>query len=286
MNGYYVTGVEDDALYGASPLAFRAYHLLRSVMDYQTGIVGRQRRISYQMLMEALETHTPRGQGVQITRPTLKEVRVALDSLLRTGLLAREPEPFVFYLPLASTVEVRQKQTGQSEGMAGEAKNNEKPATCEQTGQVAPGKQGIHQCTKKSMSTVAAAAGTPAAVDNTPGHIAAEFLGQLSKRLGYPILHRHDDPRLAAWVESGLTFEALESAALAARAARQRDNNPAPLNPGYIAAFLPCPDAWQQTWSGIVAKGQQLGISQQPGEQAQVFRARVLAAAENSPEAA
>lgn len=280
MKGYYVTEQEDDALYGVSPLAFRIYHLLRSVMDLRTGIVGKVRRISYKMLSESCETHTPRGQGVQITSPTVKEIRVAMDALLRAGMLIREPEPFVFLLPLASTAKVQAFQTGQSEGTTAQPSNPHGYSIYSQTGHENEGKQGAHRCTVYCLSTESAAAVNSSPVDNSAGQIAAAFLAQLSKTLGYPIQHRHDDPRLAEWVESGLTFEALEAAATAAKEARQRDNNPAPLNPGYIAAFLPDPNAWQQSWRGIVSKGQSLGLTQQPGEQAQVFRARVLAASE------
>ena len=100
----------------------------------------------------------------------------------------------------------------------------------------------------------------------------------LSKKLGYPIAHKHGDPKLAKWVEDGLTFDALETAVRAAKEARQRDGNPAPLNPGYIASFLAQPDDWHATWSGIVAKGQTMGIEQQAGEQCPNFKQRVLMA--------
>jgi hypothetical protein len=53
----------------------------------------------------------------------------------------------------------------------------------------------------------------------------------------YSIAHKHGDPKLAQWVEDGLTFDALETAVKAARNARQRDVPP-PLNTGYIA-YIP-----------------------------------------------
>jgi hypothetical protein len=113
-------------------------------------------------------------------------------------------------------------------------------------------------------------------VDNSPGKLAAEFLHRLSQRLGYPITHRPNDPLLARWSEEGLSFSVLEQAVKAAREARNRDQSCAPLNPGFIAAFLAPPDDWRTTWSGIVGQGKALGIVQQPGELAPYFKARVF----------
>lgn len=128
------------------------------------------------------------------------------------------------------------------------------------------------------MSTPHTAALTLAAVDNSAGKIAADFLDRLSKTLGYPILHRYNDPILTQWVEAGLTFAELEAAVIAAKAARDRDNNRAPLNPGYIAAFLPGTEDWRHSWSGICAKGAALGITPKTGEAGPTYKARVLAA--------
>jgi len=131
--------------------------------------------------------------------------------------------------------------------------------------------------------SVAATAGAPRPVDNSPGQIAAALLDRLSKRLGYPILRRVDDPLLARWVEADIRVEALENAVLAAIAARRRDGNRAPLNPGYIDAFLtaeaPPPQArWWGSWSGIEAQGATLGLTQAEGEAAPAFKQRVFAA--------
>lgn len=283
MNGYYVCSAESQALRGLSLLARAVYHALRERMDISSCTVGKYRPISYQMLSEECATEIPKGRGYQIVTPTRKELRTAIERLESADLLRRLAEDApVFLLYQALIGNVRPKRTGPKQGQLDHIPSRGKQKDFQQTGPLHSPEPGTHLRSENALSTPPAAARSSSAVDNSPGRIAAGFLDLLSKRLGYPILHRHDDPRLAEWVESGLTFEALEVATLAAREARQRDNNPAPLNPGYIAAFLPDPNAWQQTWQGIVAKGQQLGITQQPGEQAQVFRARVLAAAEEA----
>lgn len=278
--GIFITAAELDAMRGTSDLAARLYPVLRRHMDYGTGLVGKHRRISYQGLREECETVIPRGAGWQRNQPTIKALRVALSGLFRHGLVEPAGE-FVFSLPLAFTASARPKQTGQSAGTVDNSANAQLERVPGHTGQGHPPQTGhTSKVKEKHPFGVAAASGTPGAVDKSAGGIAADFLVKLSQKLGYPILHRHDDPRLAAWVESGLTFDALESAVIAAKAARERDGNRAPLNPGYIAAFIGQPDDWRQTWSGIVAKGESLGLTQAPGEPAPAFKARVFAAAD------
>lgn len=103
--------------HGPGPVASMAYFVLRSMMDFATGIVGKPRRISLAQLGAYLETEITRGAGVQIERPTEKAVRVALGKLERAGLIRRIPgKEIVFLLPLALTGQIRPKQTGQEQG--------------------------------------------------------------------------------------------------------------------------------------------------------------------------
>lgn len=112
-----ITAEEIDALHGVGPLSFQAYVLLRTWMDYGTGITGRSRPISLAMLRAYCETHTPRGAGVQITAPSEKEVRTALARLHRVGLLRRLPgDRLAFRLPLAAVACARPNQTGHGAG--------------------------------------------------------------------------------------------------------------------------------------------------------------------------
>ncbi len=281
MNGIYITLKEFDALRGASDLAVRVYIVLRRWMDIATGTVGRQRYISYQMLAEECETAVPKGAGWQRIQPTRKELRVVLASLERAALLRRLADDApVFLLPKALTAEARANQTGPEQGQPAHPAKPCLVSVSSHTGPIHRPEQGTHQRSEKSMSTSPAAALILPVVDNSAGKVAADFLDRLSKRLGYPILHRHGDPLLAKWVEDGLTFDLLEAAVIAAKAARERDGNRAPLNPGYIAAFLPGENDWRQSWQGILAKGASLGIHPKTGESSPMFKARVLAAAQ------
>lgn len=109
---------ELETLIGAGPLAFQAYVLLRWWMDYRTGITGRQRPISLAMLAAYCETHTPRGAGLQIEKPTEKSIRGAIDRLERTGLLRRlSGTRLAFNLPMAAFASARPIQTGHGAGM-------------------------------------------------------------------------------------------------------------------------------------------------------------------------
>lgn len=103
------------------------------------------------------------------------------------------------------------------------------------------------------------------------------------------------NPDFRSWVDAGLT----EAEALAAvDIARVTKPAPESIAWAYLAKVLETqrqrakaakpaagatassdPMAWAATWSGIVAKGTELGLEQQPGEIAPDFRARVHAAA-------
>ena len=60
------------------------------------------------------------------------------------------------------------------------------------------------------------------------------------------------------------------------------------LNPPAATSALnrPSPAAlpWQASWSGIVAKGKELGLHQSEAEHPQAFKARVFEAAQMTPE--
>ncbi|GLT22735.1 hypothetical protein GCM10007933_21950 [Zoogloea oryzae] len=108
---------ELESLIGAGPLAFQAYVLLRWWMDYRTGITGRQRPVSLAMLAAYCETHTPRGAGLQIEKPTEKSIRCAIDRLQRIGLLRRlAGTRLAFSLPMAAIASARPIQTGHGAG--------------------------------------------------------------------------------------------------------------------------------------------------------------------------
>ncbi|AZV94476.1 YdaU family protein [Pseudomonas sp. S 311-6] len=112
------------------------------------------------------------------------------------------------------------------------------------------------------------------------------------------------DPRLSAWADRGITEGQLREAYDLAVADREIAGDTGPISAGFLDVFLAKlqqqanggkgsaldrqpkgaasssdPLAWAMTWSGIVAKGAELGLEQGPGEIAPDFKARVHAAA-------
>lgn len=277
MQGYYITQAEMRALGGCSPLAFRVYHFLRYRMDLHTGQTGAVYRVSYASMIEACQTQIPRGAGTQIVLPSQKEMRGALANLERAGLLKKSPEAFVFTLLLAK---ILPPQTGHS---AGKTVAAAKPRP---SGRRAPSRQpirriqGTYQQTGLKNQKKAAA---ESAVDKSASPDTPALLDQFAQQIGYPI--KHHPASVARLMAHRPSPEQLATAILAAVAARKRDQNPAPLNPGFIACFLHAPPKphtprrhWQDSWSGIVAHAQTLGIHQRQDEHPQAFRARVIGA--------
>ncbi len=100
---------EDEAL---DYLPWRAQVLylrgLRRFMDYETGVVGISRRISYKMLQELLEVRPRQGSTEPACRPTRDVVRAIFKMLESVGLICRVESggsvlQLVFKLPLADT---------------------------------------------------------------------------------------------------------------------------------------------------------------------------------------
>jgi hypothetical protein len=271
--GIFITRDELVATRGLSDRATRLYWVLRSLMDYATGIVGKSRRISYQALKEECEVLTPKGKGYQRTQPTEKALRCALAGLERAGL-AETIGPLVFRLVRAQTAQARPNRTGREQGAVERAANPCQQGDAVRTGQDETAERGAPLRVKEVPKSTAPVK----PVDNFAGAglAAANFLNLLSKKLGYPIAHNQNDLRLAQWGLEGVSAESLELAAVSAIKARQRDGNRAPLNPGFIGAFLAQATDWRETWSGIVGKGKALGIEQQPGELAPYFKIRVF----------
>ncbi|MBM3114262.1 hypothetical protein [Jeongeupia naejangsanensis] len=114
-----ISDAERTALEYLDPFDFKLYVLgLRWHMDYQTGIVGRARGISYQSLSEAVESHPEACSRAKAVKPTEKRLRCALERFERLGLVVRKHDPkhLVFSLPLATLADVRPKSEGQMKG--------------------------------------------------------------------------------------------------------------------------------------------------------------------------
>ncbi|NEV63998.1 hypothetical protein [Thiorhodococcus minor] len=92
------------ALTGQRPELWQLYILLRTLMDYHTGLVGANRRISWRSLQEAL--YVEPGQGLEGTgTPTKAKIRRLAEGLARAGLLCNRSalKQLIFFLPLAAT---------------------------------------------------------------------------------------------------------------------------------------------------------------------------------------
>ena len=137
---FVVTASEMAAMHGAGPLAGFIYAHLRQWMDYGTGVVGRTRAISLAMLSAYAETHTPRGQGTEITQPSEKMIRTAIERLVRAGLLRRLPgDRLCFWLPLAQTAHPRPNQTGRDAGAESSTEPGAVEAMCHKATEHEPG---------------------------------------------------------------------------------------------------------------------------------------------------
>lgn len=108
-----------------------------------------------------------------------------------------------------------------------------------------------------------------------------------------------NDPRIAAWIEAGVTGLQIAEAYALAVLDRDATDDPGPIGPGFLDIFVakvlhpptansavngkrPAPAdplIWATTASGITAKGAEFGIVQEAGEIFPAFKARVHAAA-------
>ncbi len=105
MSAIKLTQEELQALTGLPSLALRVYILgIRPYMDYRTGLVGVQRRISWQSLREAC--HVEPHQGLTDTgTPSKSAVRRSVDWLNRSGLTVEctQGKRLIFHCPMAHT---------------------------------------------------------------------------------------------------------------------------------------------------------------------------------------
>lgn len=293
---YVVTAEEMEALFGVGPLAFMVYMWLRSWMDFRTGVVGFTRALSREMLCTYCETHTPRGQGVQMSKPTLKQLRGALDALIRQGLLIRrDTELLVFRMPMARVDNVRPLQTGPSEGrVQGRDFSSSDAGLRGEQGRGFSANRADNGLSESAACQLnAAAAGIPArdpsseplsaaaaseSVDNSVEREmsqadarAALLMALLDK---HHVRVRSDQAGVVeSWVKRGVTDRVLLNAIGKAKTIRQRESSDAPLNLGLINVVLadfkppkktekqPAESDWRANSAGIYAKARQLGMA-------------------------
>ncbi|WP_035060595.1 hypothetical protein [Andreprevotia chitinilytica] len=108
--------LDDDemtAVFQGGPLAIAVYLLLRRWMDYATGTVGVERSVAVAKLCDHLGHDIPRGKGFEHKKPSVQNVRTALEWLKKNNVIQQvaSGERVVFFLRLAMTRSVRPKQT-------------------------------------------------------------------------------------------------------------------------------------------------------------------------------
>ncbi len=108
------------------PHEARSLYLLyiRPHMDYLTGVVGVQRRVSYQMFQEHLEVVRPRGSTEADYKPSKQQVRTLIEHLVRVTLLVKLPtkkrnDAMLFKLPLACAGVIRPNEEQQRSNREG-----------------------------------------------------------------------------------------------------------------------------------------------------------------------
>lgn len=236
-----LTDREVDGLFGIGPLGALLYLSLRAVMDYHDGTAGRSTPISLNGLAMAAETHTARGRGVQITRPSEKEVRNALAKLERNGLLRRLPgDRLAFSLPLALTAYARPIQTGHIAGTV----------LSTQPGTAQPASTLVMQATP----------GTDAAAQQRPNraHIKVQENQNPTARPAAPV-----DNASPAGIAQTLTQAWFPT------------GRPQKAKPGFAEGARATPQASAEE-SRLLAIGRQKGVDPRPGESWSEFAARLF----------
>lgn|GEM_PF-6073172 len=102
MSAFQINDEEWAALVEEPGDIFLAYCAIRRAMDYRTGIAGRVKRISEQMLSEVLYVAPLRGRH-ESGSPTRQRVRSVIARLGSLGALV-QVGPMVFELPLATRI--------------------------------------------------------------------------------------------------------------------------------------------------------------------------------------
>ena len=112
MEGIYLTNDELQVLSRCSGVAVKCYLRMRARMDLLTCVVGLRTGISYQALREWSAEAVEKGAGEREDMPSMRNVRTAVEQLIRRGLLVRTlPKGLVFRCVLARTPEIRSKRT-------------------------------------------------------------------------------------------------------------------------------------------------------------------------------
>lgn len=302
MKGIYVTQVEIEALHGTGPLATCAYLWLRSWMDLRTGVVGESRPISLGMLRAYCETHVAKGQGVQIVQSSERNIRTALEGLVRVGLIHRlAGDCLVYRLAKAQLVPLvpgipDANLTGDPDAKPDTVDNPRSAA--HRLGSLRAGRpfrtpiptSGRPPFPTHNRDQGTQPSRTSAATRNFTVGIAAadprqEAFANLLRNEGVVVSPTH--PAVMAWVEQGVTTSDLMAAVNLARQAREAEGSNQPLNVGFIQAKLKKVignavqprTPWWSSVAALEAQARKLNIpAARPGESMEDFKARIRAA--------
>jgi len=179
--------------------------IMRQYMDHETGIVGIRRRISRQMMREYCDVPTVNGR--RGSAPTTKAIRIAIDHLIKAGLIQRHRDlDLVFSVPFAAAHFQAPKRWGRGRaaaGAGGGADNNSTQAVGQTTksdattGEVGPevgpgflqrwGLPHVVDHMGEDISTTLQSAKTPLPYPFVPSHADIEF----AKAYRLPDPHRH-----------------------------------------------------------------------------------------------
>lgn len=295
MKGIFLSSAEIEAMHGLGPLSLAAYLNLRAWMDLRSGVVGVSRPVTLAMLAAYTETHVTRGRGFEVVQPSQKEVRCALDRLVRAGLLVRlAGDRLAFSMPMAVKGSARAENAGRNEGAArGVVRGAAKPAigTGFDAMQGALRDDPPVRCRARHQSVGETASTHHTAATPEPGLRAreavaaggrAEAIAGLLRGKGVRL--RVDDPVLGDLVQRGVTDDDLLAAVEVGRKARAAEGSVQPIGVRYVLALLDRvkPKAPTATWwaseQAMLAKGAEMGLSPRVGEGWSEFKGRIRAA--------
>lgn len=300
MKGVFICAAELEALHGLGALSVSAYLHLRSWMDLRSGVVGLSRPITLAMVAAYTESHVTRGRGFEVVQPSQKEVRCALDRLVRADLLVRlAGDRLAFSMPLAVKASMRPENAGRNEGtLRGAVENPANAFSSAGSAVVRASLQGAAFPERGARHQRVGETPTPPHTASTPGpglrarEVAAaaggsaegQAVADVLRGAGVRVLGHEPELVALARVPGADVLAAVELA----RQERQAVGSMQPIGLRYVAALLDrvqqqaskaSTAAWWSSESAMLAKGAELGLSPRPGEGWGEFKARIREAA-------
>jgi hypothetical protein len=283
-----LTAEEIAALGGAGPLAMALYLVLRTQMDFGSGLVGMACPISWHGLGFELRHEVPRGAGVQDVRPTKKMLEGARDALVRGGLIRRvgSADQLIFKLVFAKCGNVRPFQTGTSGGRGG-GRGNPAPdkALRGEPGRAVLANRDNIRDLGLLLSTEAAVVVNRdrGAVDNSGAAMGNDVWMEAGMSKILRLLKEHGisakpgDPEIRRWNDRGYTVEQVRKTIEKAIQRRQEARSTAPINVGFLGRILQDDFSGLGTRDLLMKRGKAVGLVPRPGESWEAFSRRVKA---------